>query len=152
MATKRTRGWNGPEAFRKALQTMRRLDADTPTDWRRELDGITDPVDRARKMAELASPADMALLIAIRHGVDADTAEAYRSQLRLVADIAGRSLSIVGLRAGDVQQFEPTERFRAFLDAWHQGDGAPAADDPPTYDVAPSADAPALPPAAPDPD
>jgi len=63
----------------------------------------------------------MLALIAIRHGIDPDTAETYKHQLRLIADIASRSLSIVGLRAGDVQQFEVSDRFREFLERWQQG-------------------------------
>ena len=78
----------------------------------------------------------MALLIAIRHGVDAETAETYKHQLRLTADIAARSLSIVGLRSGEVQQFEVSERFQQFLTAWSGGGGS--ADDPRTIDVTPA--------------
>lgn len=117
-------GWLA-RGVKQAGKAMHRADPDTPADLVAAAQDVTDPIDRARRYAEIASPVDMLALIAIRHGLDPDTAETYKHQLRLIADIASRSLSIVGLRAGEVQQFEVSDRFREFLERWQSG-GQPA--------------------------
>lgn len=114
------------KSVKRAGKAMHRADPDTPADLVGAAADVTDPIDRARRYAEIASPVDMLALIAIRHGIDPDTAETYKHQLRLIADIASRSLSIVGLRAGDVQQFEVSDRFREFLERWQGGGERPA--------------------------
>src|SRR5882724_8318763 len=104
--------------IRRAARNMQRADEQSPRDLTAEVAEVTDPVDRARRLAELAAPADMLALIAIRHGLAPEVMDTYKHQLRLIADIASRSLSIVGLRAGEVQTFEVSDRFREFLERW----------------------------------
>ena len=118
-------GWL-TRAWKAAQRDLARVDpgaGDLERELSSELAAEADPVARARKVAEAAAPGDMILLTALTHGVAPAALEAYRGSLRLVSDLAQRRLSIVGLRAGEVVEHDASDRFRAFLERWHDGAG-----------------------------
>ena len=71
----------------------------------------------------------MILLAGVSHGLAPDEVEAYGKPLRMVADLAQRRLSMVGLKSGEAVEHDMSDRLRSFLELWHQDKPAPAPQD-----------------------
>lgn len=76
---------------------------------------LTEPVARARRLAEVASPMDMRLSIMLGLGCTPDELERDKSGARLMLEAAHKRMSIVGLRSGEVQEHELSDRFQEFF-------------------------------------
>jgi hypothetical protein len=111
-------GWFA-RAWREAQASAKHVDTSFPAPLEPHTRAIADPVERARRIAELHAPADMMTLIAISHGLTVEQQEVYARALRHTSDLAQRRLAMVGLRAGDALAIEPSDRLRQFLDLWH---------------------------------
>ena len=88
---------------------------------------VAEPVGRARRLAELAAPADMRLSLALTLGVSTADLEQDKSGARLMLETAHKRLGIVGLRSGDPLDEGASERFTAFLRAWFDATSTPGA-------------------------
>ena len=82
---------------------------------------IAEPVARARRLAELAAPADMRLSLALTLGASAADLEDDKAGARLMLEGAHKRLGIVGLRSGDSIDEGMSERMAGFLAAWFAG-------------------------------
>jgi len=111
-------GWLVP-AWRAALARLQAIDP-SAAGLEDELRQETNPVTQARLLAERMAPLDMKTSIAITHGLPLDTADVYRTPLRHITDVGQRRLSIAGLKAGEVQEHDLSDRMREFLTRWHQ--------------------------------
>ncbi len=111
------RGWLA-RFWPVAQQQIRRLDPLAPKDLEAELGREADPVTRARRVAELAAPADMKVLTTITHGLPAAVALTHHRPLTLISELAQRRLATVGVRAGEVVEHELSDRFQAALARW----------------------------------
>jgi hypothetical protein len=76
------------------------------------------PVERARRMAELAAPLDMMQSLALGHGTDPEVLERDRAAHRLRAELCHKRLSIVGLKSGEIVENDLSDRFQSFLTSW----------------------------------
>lgn len=106
-------------AWKAALARLQAIDpsaAGLEDDLRLE----TDPVARARLLAERMAPLDLQTGIAITHGLPLAIAEAYRASLRHITDVGQRRLSIAGLKVGEVQELDFSDRFKEFLTRWNE--------------------------------
>jgi len=67
-----------------------------------------------------------------RTGCPSATTEAYKASLRHITDVGQRRLSIAGLKAGEVQEHDLSDRMREFLTRWNEpaepGPALPPAD------------------------
>ena len=146
----------------RARRTGRRYGIDLAQAWRKakarilEASGVSadvasrtaEPVARARKLAELAAPADMRLSLALTLGASPAELEQDKSGARLMLEGAHKRLGIVGLRSGDSLEEGMSDRMAGFLRAWFNA-AAPAPLRPPAGII--DATARALPPAAAEP-
>lgn len=112
---KRTaRPWNLATAYRSAVARIREAGGGELAGLRRGKD--ESPVAFARRMAELAAPADMRLSLALGLGTTNLEHELYPRAMRLRADLSHKRLAIVGLRAGETLQDDGvSDRFSEFL-------------------------------------
>jgi len=120
-------GWVS-RAWKRAQAEMGKVDDQLPAPegLREGLKRIADPVERAREIARVSAPADMILLTAIKH-LAPEVHEQFRFALQHTSSIALRSLSIVGLKAGETQELDVSDRMRDVLLAWRgAGTAAPA--------------------------
>ena len=141
-----------PNAQRKP--TLRRYGLDLTVCWAKakrrmlEASGISpdqakterEPVARARRLAELAAPADMRLSLALGLGATAADLEADKAGARLMLEAAHKRLGIVGLRTGEGLEEGMSDRMTRFLAVWMEA--APSS-------ATPAPRAPALGPARP---
>ncbi len=81
---------------------------------------IIEPVARARRLAELAAPADMRASLALTLGASAEELEQDKAGARLILEGAHKRLGIVGLRSGDSIEEGMSERMAGFLRAWFE--------------------------------
>ena len=79
---------------------------------------VIEPVARARRLAELAAPADMRLSLALGLGASPADLEQDKAGARLMLEAAHKRLGIVGLRSGDSLELGASERMTDFLRAW----------------------------------
>lgn len=118
------------EAFKRARAIIK--DA-SGYDVVRESRKRRDPVERARRMAEVSAPADMRASIALTLGVTPDELERDKSGARLILEGTHKRLSIVGLRAGDSVEHDLSEKMHDVLARFYVGSGKrralPAASD-----------------------
>jgi hypothetical protein len=102
--------------FAKAwTKAKARIKAASGLDIEREARTIQDPVQRARRTAEIASPFDMRLSLILGVGCEPDELERDKSGARLMLEAAHKRMSIVGLRSGEVQEHELSDRFQDFF-------------------------------------
>src|SRR5262245_111600 len=87
------------------------------------------PVERARRTAEAAAPALIDLTQALALSTDPEELDRNRGGLRIMAELAVRQLSIVGLQAGEIIEHEPSERFLSFVRAFFANDEERRSDD-----------------------
>ncbi len=90
-----------------------------------------DPVAQARRLAELAAPADMRLSVAISHGMPLSQLDANRAGARLASDHVFRRLSMVGLKSGEPLEVEVSDRMRDFLERFFNRGRRKGTDEPP---------------------
>lgn len=143
--TSNRNGWGGRRGGRgtgAGHNTVRRYGLDLTVCWanakRRMLaaSGINpdqataerEPVARARRLAELAAPADMRLSLALGLGATAADLEADKAGARLMLEAAHKRLGIVGLRTGEGLEEGMSERMTRFLAVWM--DAAPSSAPP----------------------
>jgi hypothetical protein len=103
------------QAWKRAQARLQAVDPDLPADLIEAVADRTGPVERARGLAELMAPADMILLAGVTHGLAPDEVEAYGKPLRMMADLAQRRLSMVGLKSGEAVEHDMSDRLRSFL-------------------------------------
>jgi len=106
-------------AWKAALARLQAIDP-SAAGLEDELQLETNPVTRARLLAERMAPLDMKTLIAITHGLPLATADAHHRPLRHITDVGQRRLSIAGLKAGEVQEHDLSDRMREFLTRWNE--------------------------------
>ena len=87
---------------------------------------VVEPVARARRLAELAAPADMRLSLALGLGASPADLETDKAGARLMLEAAHKRLGIVGLRSGDSLELGASERMTDFLRAWFDAPTPPA--------------------------
>lgn len=90
----------------------------------REARKVRDPVGRARRMAEVAAPADMRRSLALGLGAGIDDLERDKAGARLQLEAAHRRLSIVGLRSGEIVETDVSDRMQDFLSRFFKPAGA----------------------------
>lgn len=112
--------WDAVQAYQAAdehrkalLKPLRQRDT-----LQRDLRTATSEVERAKAVMRHFALADARLLVALRHGTSPKQLEVLRSSSRLIADLATRSLSTLGLRPGEVVEHEVSGRFQEFLERW----------------------------------
>jgi hypothetical protein len=106
-------------AWKAALARLQAIDP-SAAGLEDELQQETDPVTRARLLAERMAPLDLKTGIAITHGLPLAITEAYKASLRHITDVGQRRLSIAGLKAGEVQEHDLSDRMREFLTRWNE--------------------------------
>ena len=106
---------------------------------------VAEPVGRARRLAELAAPADMRLSLALGLGATAADLEADKAGARLMLEAAHKRLGIVGLRTGEGLEEGMSDRMARFLAVWMEPAAArpallapPAAPAPPGIETRPN--------------
>jgi len=109
LETRREASWNAASAWETARSV---IEAAAGVDIEAELAAIEDPIERARRAAQLAAPADIKLTLALTHGTTLDALESRRGAARLVGELAVRRLGIVGLRAGMDVDVSLSQRFQ----------------------------------------
>lgn len=100
----------------------------------REARAVHDPVQKARRLAEVAAAADMRLTIAYGHA-DPRTHEPVKGYVSLALQAAFRRLAAVGVRSGDVVEHDLSDRFQDFMQRF----SAARAPDPPRARPLPAA-------------
>lgn len=150
-------GWGGRRGGRgtgAGKNTVRRYGLDLTVCWAKakrrmlEASGISpdqakvelEPVARARRLAELAAPADMRLSLALGLGASAADLETDKAGARLMLEAAHKRLGIVGLRTGEGLEEGMSERMTRFLAVWMDGPrpAAPSAPARPALEPAPA--------------
>lgn len=81
---------------------------------------VADPVQRARRIAEVSSAMDMRLSVMLTLGCDPDELERDKSGVRLMLEGAHKRLGIVGLRTGEAIEHDLSPRFQAFMERFAQ--------------------------------
>ena len=120
--------WDAVDAWKQADEHRRSLlkplrQRDT---LQRDLRTATSEVERAKAVMRHFALADARLLVALRHGTSPKQLEVLRASSRLIADLATRSLSTLGLRPGEVVEHEVSGRFQEFLERWRAETERPA--------------------------
>lgn len=104
------------EAWRKACAVI--LEA-SGVDITAESKKVRDPVSRARRLAEIAAPADMRLSIMLGLGCTPEELERDKSGAKLMLEAATKRLAVVGIRLGESgasSRAEPSERLKEFFE------------------------------------
>lgn len=115
--------WDWGAAFETACD---RLKDATGTDVWAAIEAIESPVEKARVMAELFSPADMVLSLGLGLGTSREELEKHPRAVRLITELAHRRLSIVGLKSGETVQADMSDRMQEFLTRFFERAGAEA--------------------------
>ena len=85
-------------------------------------EGVTEPVERARRRVEVSAPALVKLAQALTLGTSPEELDRMRGGVRIMADLAVRQLAAVGIRSGESIEVDTSERMQQFLSSWFEGD------------------------------
>ena len=124
--------------FCKALDTARQRIAEAAGVPVAEVEAAEGSyVARARKHAELASPALMRLQLALTLGTSPEELDRVRGGARLLLEACKQTLAVVGLRAGEEVSVDLSERMQGFLERWQSAPALPEHAEPVVLDVDP---------------
>lgn len=116
----RHRGWDYAAAWRRA---QARIAAASGLDVVAESAADVEPVQRARRAADIAAPANMRLILALTHGTSLADLAKERHGVRIMADLAFRQLAVVGLKSGESVEHDVSDRLKSALGLWFGSSG-----------------------------
>lgn len=131
-------GWDFVAAHDLARKRMAKAAGISVAELERQIKGETDGVGRARRRFELAAPAMANLMSALILGTDPKELDEVRGGARLMLEGCRASLAVVGLRAGESQELDVSDRLSTLARSWPElFGGAPKGE---VIDVTPEAE------------